>query len=434
MGLRVKPAMTTMARHNPRKSVVIVIIYLLLFCSSLTAQELSGYISAMPSIIQQQPESDGWQIPHIWWQMLVHNRLNFNWQMTEHLRIDAGIRNRFITGSEDMLDPKSISTDMAYFDMSWNFAEGKNALANISFDRLYITFEKNKWKLQVGRQRINWGQTFVWNPNDIFNTYSFFDFDYPERSGCDAFRSTYYHDETSSSELAVSINHDKKFTAALLHRWNSNNIDYQLIVGEQAETDIVIGAALTNDFSGLNLRGELSYFHPIKEAEQNNVIIATKTNIIKPVPSGEFNLDSDYKARKKTAFQSDAFQATGIVAISVGADYIFSNSLMLQTEVLYNNVGNDFSGSGLMGLYAAPLSAKYLSICDWNIFANASYPITPRLNGSLSAMYFVDIDAYYAGLSLDYSVIENLDLSLIAQYFTQNIDIFLVFARLKYSF
>ena len=40
---------------------------------------------------------------------------------------------------------------------------------------------------------------------------------------------------------------------------------------------------------------------------------------------------------------------------------------------------NAFSENGLMGLYAAPLSAKYLSVCNWNIFANASYPITTLL-------------------------------------------------------
>ena len=360
----------------------------------LAAQELSGYVSGMPSLIVQQPSGDTWG------QMLLHNRLNFNWQMTEHLRVDAGMRNRFITGSEALINPKSISHDPGWMQLSWNLAEGKKALANASLDRLYATFEKDKWKLQAGRQRINWGQTFVWNPNDIFNTYSFFDFDYPERPGCDAFRGTYYHNETSSSELAVSYQNNKT-TAAFLHRWNRNNIDYQLIAGQQAETDIVIGGALTNDFNGLNFRSELSFFHPIKNMADTS----------------------------------------GIIAVSVGADYMFSNSLMLQAEVLYNNVNKVFSDGGLMALYSAPLSAKHLSICNWNIFANASYPITQRLNGALSGMYFVDIQSCYAGLSFDYSVIQNLDFSFIAQYFSSlnnstfgNMQILITYARLKYSF
>jgi hypothetical protein len=132
---------------------------------------------------------------------------------------------------------------------------------------------------------------------------------------------------------------------------------------------------------------------------------------------------------------------SGIVAVSIGADYIFSNSLMLQAEALFNNTSKSSSDNGIMGLYSVPLSSKHLSVCDWNVFTQASYPITPRLNGSLSGMYFVDIQSYYTGLSIDYSVIENLDFSFIAQYFSTlrnsklgNMHVLLGFARLKYSF
>ena len=375
---------------------------LLLLYLPVSAQELSGYINVMPSLIVQHPDDNAW------WQLLAHNRLNFNWQITDYLRVDAGMRNRMLTGSEAMLSPQSISTDPGWMDMSWNWVDNVGArhtlplLVNTSLDRLYITFEKDKWKLQVGRQRVNWGQTFVWNPNDIFNTYSFFDFDYPERAGCDAFRGTYFHTETSSSELAVSVNHNNKITAAFRHRWNRNNIDYQLIAGEQTETDFVVGGALTGDIKGLNLRGELSYFHPVKKSADSS----------------------------------------GIIALSFGADYIFPGALMLQAEVLYNNTDKSLSNNGLMGMYAAPLSAKNLSVSNWNVFVNASRPITPRLNGALSGMYFVDIQSCYAGLSLDYSVIENLDFSFIAQYFStlgtssppDNMRVLMTFARLKYSF
>jgi hypothetical protein len=57
----------------------------------MVAQELSGYVSGMPSLIVQQPNAE------TWWQALIHNRLNFSWQMTKYLRVDAGMRNRFIT-------------------------------------------------------------------------------------------------------------------------------------------------------------------------------------------------------------------------------------------------------------------------------------------------------------------------------------------------
>ncbi|MCL2329378.1 MAG: hypothetical protein FWC39_12810 [Bacteroidetes bacterium] len=383
--------------------------HILFFCCilafSANAQEknwtLSGYVSGMPSgmMFSPNPESD-WDFPSAEWQALLHNRLNFGWQINKDFRFDAGMRNRFIAGSEMMINPESISADAGLVDLSWNYFSTNNTILNTTFDRLNFTFEKNKWKLQLGRQRINWGQTFVWNPNDIFNTYSFFDFDYPERPGCDAFRTTYFHNATSSSEFAVSANHDKKVTAALLHRCNKKNVDYQLIAGVLTETDIVVGGALTSDYKGLNYRTELSYFHSIVETGH----------------------------------------APSLLAVSAGLDYIFKNQLMLQTEILYNNVDTNNAG-GLMAMYAAPLSAKNLSISQWNVFTNASYPVTPRLNGTLSGMYFVDIQSFYAGLSLDFSVAENLDFSFIAQYFSTlgnaalgDMHVLMGFARLKYSF
>ncbi len=373
----------------------------IIHCSSLAAQEkkieFSGYVSDMPSVIMPQQDS-AWL-----WENLVHNRLNFGWQTFKHWRLDASMRNRLMSGN--MLKQtgyaESIGFDKGWLDMSWNIIDSKNVLLNTTFDRLFITFEKNKWNLKLGRQRINWGQTLVWNPNDIFNTYSFFDFDYVERSGCDAFRGTYYHSETSSTELAASVDYSDKVTVALLHRWNHKNFDYQVMGGVLTESDIVVGGAWSGDFKGLNFRGEFSYFQPIENFADT----------------------------------------TGVAAVSVGVDYLFKNSLMLQAEVLYNKQESTFSGEGLLALYAAPLSAKHLSICDWNVFAQASYPVTPRLNVALSGMYFVDVQSCYTGLSVDFSVIENLDFSFITQYFTTigksdlgDMQSWLGFLRLKYSF
>ena len=369
---------------------------LILNYSLLIGQSVSGYISDMPSVIWlNQPKST------FYWQNLVHNRLNFSWDFAKYFSFEASVRTRFITGSSAMISPAEMGADKGWADLSWNVLSGNDgqtsSLINVAFDRLNFTFEKGKWQVKLGRQRINWGQTFVWNPNDIFNTYSFFDFDYVERPGCDALRTTFFHNATSSSELAVSVNHFSKITAAFMHHWNWKNFDFQVIAGEQIQSDIVVGGAFTGDVKGVNLRGEFSVFQPIK-------------NFKTSIPT---------------------------VAIAVGADYMFKNSLMLQGEILYNNVRKKNASSGLMSLYSADLSAKTLSICDWNIFLQAQYPLTPRINGSLSAMYFVDINSFYTGFTLDFSLLENLDFSLIAQYFSapkDNMHIVFGFGRLKYSF
>jgi hypothetical protein len=377
-----------------------IILFCVEFCNPIFAQqkpEISGYFSDMPSVI-------GLDMPLTllseWnWQNLIHNRLNISWQFTPDWRLDGSARNRLLTGSQYLIQPSEISFDKAWATLSWNYFTSANALLNTTLDRLFITFERKKWKLQLGRQRINWGQTLVWNPNDVFNAYSFFDFDYPERPGCDALRITFFQSATASSEVAASTNHYGKTTVALMHHWNWNNIDFQAIGGVFESSDAVLGGAWTGDIKGINLRGEFSFFQALQNFSDT----------------------------------------TTTVAVSVGMDYLFSNQLLLQAEVLYNNVGK--FGNFLSLMNASQLSAKTLSICDWNVFVQASYPLTQRLNGSLSSMYFIDIKACYVGFSMDYSLSENLDLSLISQLFTtlQNnrttdMKALLGFLRLKYSF
>ena len=364
---------------------------LLLLCSPpLLAQELSGYVSAMPSLAALHPGDE------VWWQTLAHNRLTFGWQMADTLRADVGMRNRFLAGSEAWVEPQSIRHDGGWVHLSWNWAQGRRVVGNTSFDRLSLTFEKNQWKLQAGRQRINWGHTFVWNPNNIFNTHSFFDFDYPERPGADALRLTCFHDETSSSELALSFNDDNKATAALLHRWNWDKMDFQLMAGTFHQSDFVLGGAWTGDFKGLNIRSEFSYFLPLHPGDSLGKM----------------------------------------AAVSLGVDYMFANALQLLAEVLFNNATGALSANGPLGLYSAPLSAKALSLSRWNVFAQALGPLTPRLNASVSAMYMPDIKSWYTGFSLEHSLSDNVEFSFHAQLFAAaaNMRALLGFARLKYSF
>ncbi len=89
----------------------------------------------------------------------------------------------------------------------------------------------DKFQVTLGRQRINWGQTFVWNPNDIFNAYSYFDFDYIERPGSDAVRLQYFPSSSSVAEFAVKVDDENDITAAGLYRFNKWGYDIQFLAG-----------------------------------------------------------------------------------------------------------------------------------------------------------------------------------------------------------
>ena len=103
-------------------------------------------------------------------------------------------------------------------------------------DRLYLDYVKGNLEVRLGRQRVNWGINTVWNPNDIFNAFTFTDFDYEERPGSDALRVKYYTGFASSIEIAVKA-FDRKEDAVggILWKFNKWNYDFQALVGIMQE-------------------------------------------------------------------------------------------------------------------------------------------------------------------------------------------------------
>jgi len=61
-----------------------------------------------------------------------------------------------------------------------------------------------------------------------------------------------------------------------------------------------------------------------------------------------------------------------------------------------------------------------MALSEYSLMTSISYPISPLLNGTLSAMYFPDSEGYFIGPSIDYSLSDNLSASFFGQYFYQN--------------
>jgi hypothetical protein len=252
-------------------------------------------------------------------------------------------------------------------------------------------------QVTLGRQRINWGQTFVWNPNDVFNAYSFFDIDYPERPGGDAIRIQVFPDYTSAVEIAVKADYEDDITAAVLYRFNKWSYDFQVLAGYVNSEDFVAGAGWSGAFGSLSFRGEASWFQP----ERN--------------------------------FSDTA--GTGL--FTIGFDRILKNNSMFQVQAMYCNDPLDLTDFN--SFYTGSLSSKDLAFSRISLFGQFSLAATPLLNISLSAMWFPDLKGYFAGPSADYSVAGNLDFSLIWQHFSgtmgdEKLRVNLGFLRLKYNF
>lgn len=355
---------------------------------------LNGYLTSMQSAMFDSL-SGPFQYDN-----LLHNRLNFKGYINEHLTFIAEFRNRLFTG--DMVRSsraysEMTGTDPGLLDLSWNVINKNSFFLNSKVDRLSFDLNYGKFQARIGRQRINWGQSLVWNPNDIFNAYSFFDFDYVERPGSDAVRLQFFTSFSSVAEIAVKADNEHNITAAGLYRFNKWGYDLQFLAGYVNSEDIVVGAGWSGALGGISFRGEGSWFQPVEEF---------------PISSGN-------------------------VLLTAGFDKIFKNNSMAQIQFMYCNSPpglNNFNS-----FYSGNLSSKDLAFSRFSAFGQFTLAATPLLNMGVSAMCFPDLKGYFAGPSVDYSLAENIDFSLIWQHFNSIMGgtktrINLAFLRFKYSF
>ncbi len=367
---------------HPRFSPILILSMVLF--SGLKAQErvsLTGYFSDMQTL---------YHLPDQWlWENSLHNRLNLQFYPTGWLSGTIQVRNRFITGNTISKIPgyaDGAGGDLGWVDMTWaadgNMGDSAGYLVTSAIDRLWLQFTFGNLEIKAGRQRINWGQTFVWNPNDIFNSYSYFEVDYPERPGSDAIRLQYYTGNASTVELAAKLDSANRITAAGYFRFNTFGFDVQLLGGIYQEEDLILGAGWSGNLGPTAFRGELSWFR-----------------------------DLDHFS-----------DTTGYFMASTGFDYTFSNSLIIQVEGLYSAFARELDIQSFLQFYAGDMDVKSLGFTEWSFFASLSYPFTPLFNGSFAAIYFPEWQGFYLGPSFDLSLNNNLSLSLILQHFSARFD------------
>ncbi|HSN47722.1 MAG TPA: hypothetical protein VLR29_03080, partial [Flavobacterium sp.] len=122
---------------------------------------------------------------------LIHNRLNFKFNIAPKITGRLEIRNRIFYGEQIEQTPNFgdiINQDNGYFHLSHLWINEDSFVAQSLIDRMLVHYSDEKWDVTIGRQRINWGINTVWNPNDLFYAFNLLEFDYEERPGSDAVR------------------------------------------------------------------------------------------------------------------------------------------------------------------------------------------------------------------------------------------------------
>ncbi len=335
----------------------------------------------------------------------IHNRINFSYDFNNQWRFKADLRTQIFYGTlintANPLQSFGDGIDGAnddILDLSILLVNEPTLVMHSMIDRLYLDYTKDKLNVRVGRQRINWGINTVWNPHDIFNAFSYFDFDYEERPGSDAVRLTYYTGAASSVEFAIkAFEHTDEIIAGGLWKFNKWNYDFQ-VLGGIYNKDIVTGLGWAGNIKNIGFKGETSLFQGYDSA-------------------------------------STAFAGT------VAFDYAFENSLYLSGGFLYNSLGTSESAS--TSLLALNINAKNLFPYQYTGIVVVSYPFLPSFSGSMSLLYSPSDDQLlFINPTLTYAIKDNWNIDLIGQIagskynngtkygFLSN----LLFLRVKWSF
>lgn len=413
--------MVLLAKSQSRKVLFynfkeLTLLFLLVFitCATSFGQSkftVDGRVEGMPVFWKLQGDDlslIGLDPDKLYSYASLNNRLNLNWYPNDKIHLSLGLRTSYIFGNLVYeLNSKlngiyntMYTEDPGWVNLSHAWHQDNNGVLFSNIDRLFFQYNGDKITLTIGRQRINWGINMVWQPNDIFNSFNYLDFNYPERPGSDAVRFQYFTGMTSSLELAYKIDGKDQSTYAAKYAFNQWNYDFQFMGGVMNDEYWVGGFGFSGNIGGAGFNGEAAYYSP----------------------------KTDNPLLKET------------LIASLGANYMFKNSLFINFGGLLNSAGSTEKVSRSMFTMMENISALDYTQSLAALFASASYPITPLINFDFSGMLNPFDGSFYIGPALNISVSDNVSLYFIAQTFwgeegTEYGDVGqMYFSRLQWNF
>lgn len=332
------------------------------------AWSFSGYVKDLVSVRFDQ------HLKHPAATNLFHNRVNVGWSAKGRWSGRIELRNRLYWGDHVRSAPgfrQQLRNTGEAVNLSVGLFESRSAILQTNVERLWLAYKQPQWNLRAGRQRINWGITNTWNPNDLFNTYNFLDFDYEERPGSDAVKVEFLTSGLSGIEMAAAGTGGRPIAAA---RYFTNYREYDLQgIAGLYRNRFTAGMGWAGRISDAGFKGEVQY----------------------------------YAGRNDSASQW---------LVVLEGDYIFKNGWYLSAAFLYNQKGlfRPLEGWTKLVFQASP---RQLMPSKWNALVQASKEFTPLFSGSMNVVYAPGPDLLILFPSLRYNLHTNWDLDLVWQSF-----------------
>ncbi|GAA4876477.1 hypothetical protein [Ferrimonas pelagia] len=371
------------------------------------AWDLGGYVKYMATATL--PDEGGSALDH-----LVHQRFNFEYRFSDTLRVNLAMRNRVLAGdsAEQSGYGDLVGLDPGYWDLTHNWLDKTGVIGTSSFDRAYLDYrfggDNKDWQLRLGRSRINWGMATLFNPNDLFNSYSIFDFDYEERPGADALILSRKLGFASQIDLVYNPAKESQLDSyAGRYLFNLSGWDGQVLAGK-SHLDHVFGFGFAGDLSGAGVRGEITHFEP------------TESHWPQQTP--------------------DALPLQRATVATLESDYSFGGrrNWMGRAAALY--ISHPQPPDSALAFLNLPLTARTLSFTRWTGYGDIGFDITPLSRFTLTATAYQD-GSYFIGANASYSLANDWQLLGVLQRFDgRNDSLFgdtpstLLFAQVKWSF
>lgn len=310
---------------------------------------------------------------------LIHNRLNFHWDIAPGVTARLETRNRLLYGDQMKLMPdfgKRIGADDGLVNLTKLWVNDQNLVFTSALDRALLKYNGKRTVVTLGRQRINWGVNTIWNPIDIFNAYNFLDFDYEERPGVDAVRLEYYPSGFSSVEIACAGgNRGRKYTTAAMFRLNRWKYDFQWL-GGWSEKELIGGMAWAGNIRQAGFKGEASFF----------------------------------KKRAAWRLERDVF------TFSLMADYAFKSSVYVSGSLLYINAPSKVQRF-VQTSDAMSVTARNLMPFRWSFYTGLQKQFSPAFSAAFSLVYAPEKNSVILFPVLRYALTEDVETDLTLQSF-----------------
>jgi hypothetical protein len=275
-----------------------------------------------------------------------------------------------------------------FANLWWPVGEADRIVASHTLDRAYLTVRADPVNVIIGRQRIGWGVARFISPLDLFNPFDPMAIDTEERRGTDALVTEISLGQFTGMSLvfAPTFPMDDASYAVRIYT-NRLNYDVSLVAGRFTDRE-VYGLDFSGQIWNIAVWGEAAW-----NEEDGGVTYAVAD------PSSPFGFSLH---RSKSRY----------VRATLGAQYIFPNTLSVLVEYYYNGKGemdkDKYNWEAAADGSEPALSRHYL-------FASVGYQITPLLTGSFSAVCNVGDGSVLLAPSVEYSLTEDVYLSAGAQ-------------------